>query len=202
MGHEVELKLSLAACDHQKVLKAACLVDQPVVTLHLKNTYFDTPDERLNQHRVALRIREKNGVYIQTLKTKGVSVNGISRRGEWEWQLEGNELDGERLAKVWPEALQGIDIASLEPVFTTDFERKVIDFQWQSALIELALDCGEVKARGKSQPISELELELKGGDESALQSLADELGKLVKLKPENISKAERGYRLAEAGGER
>lgn len=196
MSCEVELKLALDAGDHETLLQAPCLVGQPMVTLHLANTYFDTPDALLNRHRVALRIREKSGVYIQTLKTKGESVNGLSRRGEWEWQVDGLSLDGTLLASVWPEALGKIDVAMLIPVFSTDFERKVIDIQWQSAQIELALDRGSVIAGARTQPISELELELKSGDEAALLSLAEELGKVVVLRPENASKAERGYRLA------
>ncbi|MTI13607.1 CYTH domain-containing protein [Sansalvadorimonas verongulae] len=201
MGREIELKLSLAAADHGALLNAPCLAGQPVVTLHLANTYFDTPDAVLNQHRVALRVREKNGIYIQTLKTRGESVNGLSHRGEWEWQLEGPELDGRRLESVWPEALKGVDVSTLTPVFRTDFERKVIDFQWLGASIELALDKGHVVAGSRTQPISELELELKEGDETALISLAEELGRVIVLKPENISKAERGYRLARGGSE-
>lgn len=43
---------------------------------HSGNIYYDTPNRDLNQVRVALRIREKNGQYFQTLKTKGESVNG------------------------------------------------------------------------------------------------------------------------------
>ena len=197
MSCEVELKLSLEAGDHEALLQASCLAGQPVATFHLANTYFDTPDVLLNRHRVALRVREKNGVYIQTLKTKGESVNGLSRRGEWEWQIEGPNLDGTRLTDVWPDSLGEVDTAALSPVFCTDFERKVIDIQWQGAQIELALDWGSVIAGNRTQPISEVELELKAGDESALTSFAQELGKVVPLKPENSSKAERGYRLAE-----
>ncbi len=195
MSQETELKLLVAPDDHDAILSAPCLKSWPAVTLHLTNTYFDDASRSLNRERVALRIREINGQYIQTLKTKGQSVNGLSRRGEWEWILESPELDGNRLASVWPEALQGTDVSALEPVFRTDFERRVIDLEWEGAKIELALDHGYVIAGPKQAVISELELELKQGDEQALHSLAKELRLRVKLEPGDISKAERGYRL-------
>ena len=196
MSRETELKLLLAPEDHACILSAPCLAGQPVVTLHLSNTYFDTENQALNHARVALRIRKKKNTYIQTLKTKGESVGGLSHRGEWEWELPAPELDVEKLAGVWPSSLKGIDASSLKPVFSTDFERKVVDLVWEGAQIELALDHGQVIVGEKTSLISELELELKEGPESALISLADELRQCASLQPGDISKAEQGYRLA------
>ncbi len=197
MNNETELKLLLAPQDHSRILIAPCLAGYPRSTLHLVNTYFDTPERVLNSARVALRIREKNGRYIQTLKTKGESVCGLSHRGEWEWNLPSPALDIERLSVVLPEVLSGVDLTTLQPVFRTDFKRQVIDIVWQGAEIELALDLGEVIAGERTLPISELELELKSGDESSLYSLADALRQDVKLTSGDISKAEQGYRLAQ-----
>lgn len=195
MSNETELKLLLAEKDHGLILAAPCLAAFPRNEQHLANTYFDTPDHALNKARVALRIRKKNGQYVQTLKTQGESENGLSRRGEWEWQLTEPVLDVTKLQTVWPESLHSIDIASLEPVFRTDFIRQFSNVIWEDAEIELALDLGQVISEDKVAMISELELELKKGNESALLSLADELRKLVELIPGDISKAERGYQL-------
>ena len=195
MSNETELKLLLAEEDHGLILAAPCLATFPRNEQHLANTYFDTPDHVLNKARVALRIRKKNGHFIQTLKTQGESEDGLSRRGEWEWQLTEPVLDVTKLQTVWPESLHNIDIASLEPVFRTDFIRQFSNVIWENAEIELALDLGQVISEGKVAMISELELELKKGNESALLSLADELRKLVELIPSDISKAERGYQL-------
>jgi len=47
-------------------------------------------------------------------------------------------------------------------------------------------------------PISEVELELKHGDEAALHTLAGELSAQIPcLAPDDLSKAQRGYRLRE-----
>ncbi|CCD38300.1 unnamed protein product [Candidatus Paraburkholderia kirkii UZHbot1] len=64
----------------------------------------------------------------------------------------------------------------------------------------MALDIGEITAEvdGKTRraDISEFELELKSGEESALSMLAAELrGAFPELVPENLSKAQRGYLL-------
>jgi inorganic triphosphatase YgiF len=74
--------------------------------------------------------------------------------------------------------------------------------------VEAAIDQGEVvaevnggspAAQVRRMPICEIELELKRGDEAVLHALAAELGRLVPgLAPDNVSKAQRGYRLREA----
>ena len=89
MSHEIELKLSLAEDQAERLKKHPFWqkYGQSRGSIHLGNTYFDTPDMRLNQSRIALRIREKNGQYFQTLKTKGESINGLTHRGEWEWSI-------------------------------------------------------------------------------------------------------------------
>ena len=65
--------------------------------------------------------------------------------------------------------------------------------------VEVALDRGiiEVTRHGQTahQPICELELELKSGDNAALTALAAELGAVIPLEPSDDSKAARGYAL-------
>jgi triphosphatase len=56
----------------------------------------------------------------------------------------------------------------------------------------------EVNGETRRAPILEVELELKSGDEAALHALAEELGAHVPgLAPDDISKAQRGYKLRE-----
>jgi triphosphatase len=81
-------------------------------------------------------------------------------------------------------------------MFSTVFQRNIwILLTAEGGLIELALDQGEVKAGSLSELISELELELKAGEQSELLALAEQLQAELKLEPFNQSKAERGYRL-------
>jgi inorganic triphosphatase YgiF len=64
-------------------------------------------------------------------------------------------------------------------------------------MVEVALDLGHIDAGGKSAPICELELELKAGQTSALFDIARELARTLAILPAHLSKAERGYRLAQ-----
>lgn len=204
MSQETELKLCIPPSQIpalSRILTTAIPPEagtiEPAGTTQLKNTYFDTADLRLNQARIALRIRERNGQFIQTLKTQGESVNGLTRRGEWEWHLTNAELDGTVLVPVWPAQLGDISIADLQPLFSTDFNRRHWQLVWHApyARVEVALDQGEIRAGVNTAPISELELELLEGSETALMAIADWLQQLVPLTPGDQSKAERGFAL-------
>lgn len=199
MSQETELKLAVPT-DQVEALKQQEFWHQhaePQGTIHLGNTYFDTEDMRLNQARVALRIREKNGQFFQTLKTKGESINGLTRRGEWEWPLTSAALDHEGLKDIWPDALKDVSSKRVVPLFATDFDRTLWNIEWQRpyAKIEAALDQGVVKAGNAESPICELELELLEGDESALSLIAEEFIQTLNLVPSDKSKAERGFEL-------
>lgn len=167
----------------------------------LRNTYYDTPALELAAARIALRVRQQGERYIQTLKTRGQSVDGLHQRGEWEWELESERLDTSLLAaEIWPAELPPAEQLVLEPVFTTDFRRRLWRLRFDGAEIEVALDQGEVACSGPegarlTDPICELELELRSGPAAALFALARTLGEQTELRPSDISKAQRGYQL-------
>lgn len=200
MATEIELKLLIEEAHDINVLLQVkkCLVTLGIDPLfdknELENAYYDTPDLRLNAERIALRVRRKGGQYIQTLKTKGQSVNGLSKRGEWEWSLTTPELNGDYLVQcdAWPKVL---DADKLIKVFETNFTRQQITFTWKDALIELAIDCGSIISQGNSAQINEIELELKSGGEGNLHLIYEALQQYLSLTPFDVSKAERGYRL-------
>lgn len=166
----------------------------------LFNQYFDTPTRELARARVALRMRRDGEQYIQTLKTRGQSVAGLSERNEWDWYLEKNKLDLKKLDdQCWPAALADLDKKQLAPIFSTDFTRQRAEIAWgrgkAKVVIEAALDLGKVIAGKQEEEICELELELRQGEPAALLELALELAADLPLMPCDISKAERGYRL-------
>jgi len=200
LATEIELKLSIIEAHDEDVLTQVqkCLsslgVDQSFHKNELENAYFDTPNLRLNAEKIALRIRKKGSRYIQTLKTKGQSINGLSKRGEWEWDLRKPVLNLEYLAQcdAWPES---IDAKQLSKVFETNFTRHQVEFTWEGAVIELAIDRGEIISHGNCEDINELELELMSGNENDLHLLCKALQQYMTLVPSDVSKAERGYRL-------
>ena len=169
----------------------------------LTNQYFDTPERDLAKAKVALRLRRDGDVVIQTLKTRGQSVAGLSERNEYDWQLDKPKLDLKKLdGDCWPEELAGLDKKTLNPIFTTDFVRERAEIAWgrgkAKVVIEAALDLGQVVAGKQKEEICELELELREGEPAALLELAAELAEKLALMPCDISKAERGYRLFDA----
>ena len=169
----------------------------------LLNQYFDTPERDLAKAKVALRLRRDGEEVIQTLKTRGQSIAGLSERNEYDWKLPKAKLDTKLLdGECWPEELAELDKKTLKPIFTTDFVRERAEISWgrgkAKVVIEAALDLGHVIAGKQKEEICELELELREGEPSALLELAAELAEKLALMPCDISKAERGYRLFDA----
>jgi inorganic triphosphatase YgiF len=196
MARELEIKLSLAKPDLDRAI--AWLVSQPNAvesgTLQLGNTYYDTPAGDLNRQKIALRIRQMGVQHIQTLKTRGEFVNGAHHRHEWEWPLTGPELRMDLLADT--PVGQSADLANLQPVFQTNFERRVVMIEQGDSLIEVAIDSGNLVAGDQVRPLNEVEFELKAGDESALLAWAKQLADKVPVFLNLVSKAEQGYYLA------
>ncbi len=203
MQKETEIKLRVS----RETLEA--LRDHPALKKRNKsgweprelfNQYYDTPGRDLARARVALRMRQDGEQFIQTLKTRGQSIAGLSERNEWDWYLEKNKLDLKKLDdQCWPAALADLDKKTLKPIFSTDFTRQRAEIAWgrgkTKVVIEAALDLGKVVAGDKQEDICELELELRQGEPEALLDLAIELAADLALMPCDISKAERGYRL-------
>lgn len=91
-------------------------------------------------------------------------------------------------------------VPALGPLFRTDFTRTIWNIQEAGSEIEAGLDEGDVIVgegeQRRTRPILEIELELKRGDEAALHRIAARLAEQIPgLKADDVSKAERGYRL-------
>lgn len=167
-------------------------------THQLANSYYETADGYLRQHGIGLRIRGENGRYEMTVKTAGKVVGGLHQHPEYNVSLPGPHLDIHLLPpEIWPE---GCDIEALsqavQPLFSTDFQRESWVVSHHQSLIEIAVDQGEIRAGECSEPLCELELELKNGRVADLLAFANELADLGGLRQGSLSKAARGYHLA------
>jgi inorganic triphosphatase YgiF len=172
--------------------------------IKLSNIYFDTPQLTLAASKSALRLRHTPDGWLQTFKTVGSAANGLHSRHEWEMPVVGEALEIDALLRECdePAAAQALREAApqLIELFRTDFTRTLWQVNVDGSEVEAAIDQGNVLAEVNGElrraPISEIELELKSGDEAALHALSSELGKQIAgLAPENISKAQRGYQL-------
>ena len=161
---------------------------------HLLSVYFDTPDSRLRRAGVSLRVREKHGTFVQTLKSIG--GQGLFDRAETEAQIETARPELARLKGTRAALILNRHARALTPVFATTVERTVRTWRRGGGAVEVSLDEGEVRAGRERQPIRELELELKKGSQALLFELARDLSLTIPLTLAFDSKACRGYRLA------
>lgn len=205
---EVELKLYLPGADpstlERRLARTPVLARRKASHQSLYNIYYDTPDQQLRQQRVALRLRRIGDAsqprWLQTLKTSMGGGSALSRRGEWESPVPDATLARQALeATAWPDIdRDGHLFAALSPCFVTVFERTLwLVRRRDGSVVEVALDLGHIEADGQRAPLCELELELKAGQPSALFDLAHELARTLAVLPAHLSKAERGYRLAQ-----
>lgn len=203
MPNEIELKLRIDEEDVARLRQHPMLRKHAIekaVTRRLVSTYYDTPDLKLLDAAVSLRVRHMEGGWFQAVKGAGHSLAGLHQRMEWEDLLSSGEPDFSKLTEpslVTLFADKNLRDA-LSPIFVTDVYRTEWQLEYAGSAIEAALDLGELRpgqadASRPTEKIHELELELKHGEarhvfELALALLAD-----IPLHIENISKAQRGY---------
>jgi len=200
---EIELKLALPPQQAAVFLKLMARRRSMPVQQDLVTRYYDTPDFALSAQGVALRVRRVGRHWLQTIKTEGERRGGLSQRVEYEMPAtrgapDWSRFPAEALALV-PEVLR----VQLVPVFESRFERTAWLINGRDgAKIEVALDVGEVRTLkginvdARSLPICEIELELKTGQPDALFELAQGWAQRLDCLPLDVSKAERGVRLA------
>ena len=200
---ETELKLAARASDLPAVRRAletmaASSGNAPRASrTRLVSTYYDTPDQALARRGSTLRVRRARGKFVQTVKSEGIAGESNLARGEWEDRVASKTPDpraAQTGAFLSPEIA-----AALQPVFRTEVSRLIIPLAPAPATqIEAAIDRGRIRNGNDTppEPISEVELELKSGQPTALYDVALQLLQVAPLRLERRSKAERGYRLA------
>lgn len=205
MGIEREIKLALPPAQAEAADRFFVgAAGTPGRDVPLTNIYFDTPSLSLAGAKIALRLRKTPDGWLQTLKAAGTAEGGMHSRHEWETAVAEEALAFDTLAAECDDetALAALQAAAPElgERFRTVFVRRLWRFEYDGARIEAAIDRGEVTAPFggdiRREAISEIELELIDGDERALHALTAKLTAQVPgLTPENVNKAQRGYRL-------
>ncbi len=194
--HEVELKLVFPASHRAALLKHPLLKGKSQ-TKKLINQYVDTQDSQLHHQRIAVRVRQQGNTWLQTVKCAAQREGGLTSRPEWETPFNGNfdfSVVGDTTTRKLLERLH--QEGQLRPVFETNFVRRTWAIQGPSgATVLVMLDEGEIRSGKNKIALRELELESTGGPSSDLFDIAWALSDKVALRPESLSKAERGYRL-------
>ncbi|WMY73787.1 inorganic triphosphatase [Buttiauxella selenatireducens] len=205
MTQEIELKFIVNPAELDSLRNTLnSLESQHSEPRQLLNIYYETADNQLRRHDMGLRIRGDNGHYEMTMKIAGRVTGGLHQRPEYNVELNGPELALSLFPQeVWPEDLSADALqAQLNPLFSTDFVREKWVVTHGKSRIELALDLGEVKAGELSEPLCELELELLEGETADVLAFAKQLVAQPGLRQGSLSKAARGYHLAQGNNER
>lgn len=198
MSHEVELKFDLAAEDVAALRACPSLAGEPARAGRVDTYYFDSKDGAVRRAGFSLRVRRAGGRHVQTVKHKPASAAGLFVRREWEREVAGPGLDREALAKTpLGRLLQAAGAGPLVRQIRSQFRRTTWLVTHKGSRVEVVLDEGIVAGGGAQAPLCELELELKSGKPRALFALAQEIGAAVPLRLGVLSKAERGYALAD-----
>jgi len=165
----------------------------------LSNIYFDTDNKLLRQWDMGLRIRVNGSHIEQTIKTAGEMIGGLHQRPEYNIDLE-NKFPELALfpQKIWP---SGYDVSSLQssikPLFSTDFIRNSTMLIYpDGAIVDMVFDVGTISSNDNNIEICEVELELVKGKPQLLFTLAEQLAELSPVRFGTVSKAARGYQLA------
>jgi triphosphatase len=201
MHDEIELKLSLtpdAAVRLFRLPLLRSLATGRARSRQLVTTYYDTPSQALRRKGMALRVRRDGKRLQQTLKLPVGIDGGVRRFREYESDIDRARPDVRRIDHdVVGSMFDGAKADNLKPVFTSDFERRVLPVRLGDSEIEVALDVGELRAGRRRVPICEAELELKSGNPAQLYELALAMQANLPLRIERRTKAARGYRLCD-----
>jgi inorganic triphosphatase YgiF len=194
---EVELKLWVAPEDIAAVLSNPRFAD----SLHdptratLDSVYFDSEDRFLRDHGLTLRVRHDGDKRVQTIKSADSGV-GLFERSEWEETIENDQPDISRVRGTALGQILTDEVGKeLKPVFETRIERTAYHLNGNGADIIFAIDEGKILASDSSQPVSEIELELRQGNPADLFKIARDILDIVPAHLEFKSKPERGYQL-------
>ncbi len=197
-NREFELKLDLTGKDLDLLAGNPKLQSGGVASRKtLRSVYYDTPDHRLHEEGISLRVRSDGHSFVQTVKLDAHLEDGISNPIEVEDTLGNAQPDPNRIhdKRVRRKVCKAVKGSGLTQAFETVVTRTTHRLRTRGSVMELALDRGETLAMNRRSEICEAELELvKGHPKDLLQTAQSLFVKSgVRLSP--ISKAERGYRL-------
>ncbi|MDQ4078794.1 MAG: CYTH domain-containing protein [Chloroflexota bacterium] len=168
----------------------------------LHDTLLDTAERDIGRYQYALRVRRDGEKVFLTLKGPKIRQGNTTWRPEWEEALDNGDPDD---VTSWPPIFQEqvrlmSDGKSLLPQLHVRNRRYTWMLYRQGAQVaEIALDRGTIHAGEAEEPMHELEVELKGGDEADLNAIVAMLRSALPLVTETRGKAERGFALLAKG---
>ena len=168
----------------------------------VRSIYLDTPEHALKSAGIVLRLRRDGRRWIQSVETNATVHCGLSQTDELETPAPGGRprLMAIPQPAVREEIVRHVNGSTLQTVFETVITRTAREVSLgDGTRAELSVDEGEIHANGRSAQWREAEIELIEGRPSGLFDIAQALFPDGGLRFSRLSKAARGYLLAETG---
>ncbi|HEY6056677.1 MAG TPA: CHAD domain-containing protein [Candidatus Limnocylindrales bacterium] len=204
---EVELKFALADARLGERLLAAESVGPftggaPERATQIEDRYVDSADGGLARAGFAARLRQGPTGVVVGVKSRHAIAGALQRREELEGPAD-RSLD----PHTWPASaarsliLELVGDSPLVELVIVRQLRRRRDLVADGSVVELSVDDVDVVARGRVvERFTELEVELRSGDEAALDELRQSLEREPGLEAARGSKFERALRAARAAG--
>jgi inorganic triphosphatase YgiF len=193
MGHEIELKLEVAPDAVERLMREPWLNAAECRSKHQVSTYFDTPGGELRSRGYTLRVRSAGDKFVQTVKSLAQGA-GLFQRGEWEYEVHGPDPDSDKLQDT---PLADVDVARVKPVIRSEVTRTACRLKADGDEVELDFDEGRIVAGELELPVSEVEVELVRGSPMSAVEFARKIAAETPVRLGVLSKAERGFFLAD-----
>ncbi|HEY8033682.1 MAG TPA: CYTH and CHAD domain-containing protein [Methylocella sp.] len=162
----------------------------------LRSVYFDTPAGDLQKHQMFLRVRKVRNTHIMGLKEGRPLAEAPFSRREIEVRVPRLDPDITRFGDaIAAELNRVIDGQPLEQKFETQIKRRLRCLNLERSLIEVAFDEGFIVVGDRRHPLTEIDLDLKTGEETAFYDLAVRLADTLPFQLDVMSTAERGFML-------
>lgn len=195
---EIEIKLLINPTDSFTDIISHPLVElQHELAVPYASVYYDTPDRLLQIPKITYRVRKEGDVCIATIKTNMAKTSNdtISMRNEWNVEVSSIDPNINCFWDIIPELVTPYLECELVSVVSAYFVRMSRIFIFKGSTIEIAADIGLILANHKTDPVKELELELKAGSTDGLLEYSELLQSELNLTIGLVSKYGRGLNL-------
>jgi inorganic triphosphatase YgiF len=167
----------------------------------LKTTYLDSADQRLLEHRVALRVRRKHDGWQMTAKWSGSVSDDVHVRREINVDLESPPGPDYEIppGPLRDQIVPLLGDRPLRPLVVTAIERRTADVldSRGTVVAELALDTvqhSDPKSTKRCEPYFEVEVELRRGPVALVSDIAGLLKAAFPLETTRESKFSRALK--------
>lgn len=171
--------------------------------LHICDTYLDTPDCFFERNKIAFRVRNTDGKWEATFKTRTEMQSGRAVRREETLPMSGVGALSQALSflgdkKEWC----GLPLTNLKILFSLRNKRTSYEVFDGGAEAELSFDDFVICVCGRRVLMKETELELKRGSPEQLDELAQRISAGTGLPYARVSKVKTATALLALWGEK